>query len=126
MPEVGTRAALLFTAQWTSTEKGAAVNSPMEYAWRLLGLRFSVVVVHRTAGVTQDESFKLNLSRVFRSCLGVGGCVQRRKRPNGHETASATGAKNRHGSTTNSDRRSVDQFDRRPLDGIAAQIMALA
>jgi hypothetical protein len=126
VPEVGTRAALLFAAQWTSTEKGAAVESRKEYACRLLRVRFSVVVVHRTDGVTQDESFKFNLSHVFRSCLGVGGCVQRRKRPDGHETANATTVANRHESTINSDRGSVDQFDRRSLDGIATQIMALA
>src|ERR1700722_9441397 len=72
----------------------------------------------------QDESIKFNHSHVFHSC--IGGCVQRRKRPNGHETGSATGAKNRQESASNCDRRSVDQFDRRPLDGIATQLMALA
>lgn len=72
----------------------------------------------------QDESFKFSHSHVFHSCIGV--CVQRRKRPNGHETANATGAKNRYESTTNGDRRSVDEFDRRPLDGIATQVVALA
>ena len=72
----------------------------------------------------QDESFKFNHSHVFHSC--IGGCVQRRKRPNGHETANAPGVKNRYESTTNGDRRSVDEFDRRSLDGIATQVMALA
>jgi len=99
------------------------VESRKEYVWGCLCVRFSVVVVHRTDEVTQDESFKFNLAHVFRSCLG--GCGRRRKCPDGHETADATTVANRYEFTTGSDRRSVDQFDRRPLDGIAAQIMAL-
>ena len=78
---------------------------------------------HRRSGI-QDESFEFNHSHVFYSCLD--GCVQRCKRPNGHETVTANDTANRHESTTGRDRGSVDQFDRRPLDGSAAQIMALA
>lgn len=71
----------------------------------------------------QDESFKFNHSHASHSC--IGGCVQRCKRPNGNETANATTVSNRHESTNGRDRGSVDQFDRRPLDGIATQVMAL-
>ena len=77
---------------------------------------------HRRSGI-RDESFKFNHSHVFHGC--IGGCVQRCKRPNGHATATANANTNRHESTIG-DRRSVDQFDPRPLDRIATQIMALA
>lgn len=138
--------AIAGTAQWTSRKRGCCRNGQClclaaasvdncgamslqlkknrgRNTWFGAASAFRLFWWIAPTGCIQDEPFKFNHSLVSHSC--IGGCVQRCKRPNGHETANATTATNRHESTTIRDRRSVDQFDRGPLDRIATQVMAL-